>query len=212
MTIREINERTKRLLLGHSPATEGYVYGFTHPDDMMFRMSTDITQGTHLIKVGRSVNYERRMREFRRSCKYVPHVIFAYFMPHHFRIEMVVHLQLHNVRLRDVGCTGCGARHEEWFHVDIEHAQHLVSLWKGFANCLPYDEQGEMLPLWRERLEGIDLEDEDCWERFMRGIPSGKPVADSPQELEEYPDNTHGDDIGSSNNEEARTHSRYGIL
>ncbi|KUI59052.1 hypothetical protein VP1G_11148 [Cytospora mali] len=205
MTIREINERTKRLLLGDSPATEGYVYGFTHPDDMMFRTSADITQGTHLIKIGRSIDYERRMREFRRSCKYVPYVIFAYFMPHHFRIEMIVHIQLHNVRLRDVGCTGCGARHEEWFHVDIEHAERLVSLWKGFANCRPYDEQGEMLPLWRERLEGIDLEDEDCWERFIRGIPSGHPVADYLQELEDYPDNTHGDDIGSSSDEQART-------
>ncbi|ROV92370.1 hypothetical protein VMCG_09113 [Cytospora schulzeri] len=206
MTGREINEGIKRLLLKYSPATEGYVYGFMHPDDMLFRTSSEIcTQGTHLIKIGRSVNYERRMREFRRNCKYVPRVVFAYFMPHHFRIEMVIHLQLHNVRLRDVGCIGCGARHEEWFGVDVGYAERLVSLWQGFANCHPYDEQGEMLPMWRERLEELDMDDIDCWERFIRGTPSGHPVAGYLQRLEEHPNGPSEDDTGPSSDELSRT-------
>lgn len=166
-TAREINEGTKRLLLGRFPATEGYVYGFTHPDDTATMTTTAAKETTHLIKIGRSVDYERRMREFRQRCKYVPRVVFARLMPHHHRIELVVHLQLHNARLRDVGCAGCGARHEEWFRVDVGYARRLVGLWRGFAMCRPYDEQGEMLPVWRERLEEVDLDDGDCWERFV---------------------------------------------
>jgi hypothetical protein len=179
MTAREINEGVRRLLLAHLPATEGYVYGFTHPEDIIMSSTPAeaSTCGSRLIKVGRSVNYERRMREFRRKCKYLPRVVFAHLMPHHLRIELVVHLQLHNVRLRDVGCSGCGSRHEEWFGVDVAYAEHLVRLWQGFANCQPYDEGGEMLAMWRERLEEVDMNDEDCWERFIRGVPSGHPVA-----------------------------------
>lgn len=206
LTAREINEGVRRLLLGHFPTTEGYVYGFTHPDDEMFRMSAEpSTRGTHLIKIGRSVNYERRMREFRRNCKYLPRVVFAHLMPHHFRIELVVHLQLHNVRLRDVGCNGCGARHEEWFGVDVAYAERFVSLWQGFANCHPYDEGGEMLPMWRERLEELDMDDGDCWERFIRGIPSDHPVAGHPQGIEEYPSTPCEDYVGPSSDELSRT-------
>lgn len=205
-TAREINEGIKRLLLGHSPAIGGYVYGFTHPEDIILmnsRTSAETTQGTHLIKIGRSVDYERRMREFQRNCRYVPRVVFAHFMPHHHRIELVVHLQLHNARLRDVGCTGCGARHAEWFRVDVEYAEHLVNLWQGFANCRSYDEQGEMLPIWRERLEELDLDDGDCWERFIREIPLDHPEAGHPQEPEECPSSPREDEVGPSSDEQS---------
>ncbi|ROV96400.1 hypothetical protein VSDG_05455 [Cytospora chrysosperma] len=207
MTAREINEGVKRVLLAHLPATEGYVYGFTHPEDMTMS-STPAEASTcrnRLIKIGRSVNYERRMREFRRNCKYLPRVVFAHLMPHHLRIEMVVHLQLHNVRLREAGCTGCGARHEEWFGVDVGYAERLVSLWQGFANCQPYDEGGEMLPMWRERLEEVDMNDEDCWERFMRGVPSGHPVVGDSQGIEEHHSTPCEDEVGSSSDELSQT-------
>lgn len=207
MTAREINEGIKRLLLGDFPATEGYVYGFTHPYDTSFGMSAELTQGIHLIKIGRSVDYERRMREFHRKCKYVPHVIFSHTMSHHLRIELVVHLQLHNERLQDVGCLGCGARHEEWFRVDGEHAESLVSLWQGFANCNPYDDDGVMLPEWCDRLERLDMDDVNCWERFIRGnSPDHAAVAAGyPQELEQSQNSPPEHNIGSSSNEQAQT-------
>lgn len=184
----EINNAIKDLLLRRHAATdEGYVYGFQHPDDVTIDpLSTSGSEngGPHLIKIGRSKDHQARMRQISKKCGYVPHTVFAHHMPQHAMVERLVHTQLHNSRLRDVGCTGCGARHEEWFQVEVGRAEHLVALWKAFAECRPYDEHGEMLPVWRERLEQLDLGDAECWEGFVHGNPLARPVVSSPQELQ----------------------------
>ncbi|KAI3397928.1 hypothetical protein diail_10097 [Diaporthe ilicicola] len=181
----EINNSIKDLLLRNTEADEGYVYGFQHPDDMVLNPSAGDDAGTaRLIKIGRSKNHTARMRQIRKKCGYVPQTVFAHLMPHHVRIERVVHLQLHNSRLRDVGCTGCGARHEEWFRVDVEFAERLVVLWKAFADRRPYEEQGAMLPMWRERLDRLRLGDADCWDGFVHGPSSTRSLPGSPRELE----------------------------
>lgn len=184
----EINNAIKDLLLRrHANADEGYVYGFQHPDDVA--LDPLPTRGgdngrPNLIKIGRSKDHQARMRQISKKRGYIPHTVFAHHMPQHAMVERLVHTQLHNSRLRDVGCTGCGARHEEWFQVEeVGSAEHLVALWKAFVDCRPYDEQGEMLPAWRERLEQLDLGDADCWEGFVHGVPSPRTVAGSPQEL-----------------------------
>lgn len=187
-SILEINNAIRDLLLRRHAATdEGYVYGFQHPDDVALNQLN--THGgdngsPHLIKIGRSRYHQARMRQISKKCGYVPHTVFAHHMPQHAMVERLVHTQLHNSRLRDVGCTGCGARHEEWFQVEVGRAEHLVALWKAFAECRPYDEHGEMLPVWRDRLERLDLGDADCWEGFVHGNPLARPVASSPQELQ----------------------------
>lgn len=187
-SILEINNAIRDLLLRrHADTDEGYVYGFQHPDDVALDQLT--THGgdngsPHLIKIGRSKDHQARMRQISKKCGYVPHTVFAHHMPQHAMVERLVHTQLHNSRLRDVGCIGCGARHEEWFQVEVGRAEHLVALWKAFAECRPYDEQGEMLPVWRERLEQLDLGDMDCWEDFVHGVPLARPVVSSPQELQ----------------------------
>ncbi|KAJ0120277.1 hypothetical protein J7T55_001134 [Diaporthe amygdali] len=181
----EINNGIKDLLLRYTGSDEGYVYGFKHPDDVALNPSPGGHSGIQLIKIGRSKNHQVRMRQIRKKCRYVPHTVFAHRMPHHVRIERIIHMQLHNSRLRDVGCTGCGARHEEWFRVEDGYAEHLVMLWKAFAESHPYDEQGAMLPMWRERLEQLDLDDADCWQHFIHeDVPSGQPCEASPRELE----------------------------
>lgn len=184
----EINNAIKDLLLRrHADADEGYVYGFQHPDDVAMdplSISGDDNGSPHLIKIGRSKDHQARMRQISKKCGYVPHTVFAHHLPQHAMVERLVHTQLHNSRLRDVGCTGCGARHEEWFQVGVDRAEHLVVLWKAFAECRPYDAQGEMLQMWRERLEGLDLGDADCWEGFVHGVPLARPVVNSPQELQ----------------------------
>lgn len=184
----EINNAIKDLLLRrHADADEGYVYGFQHPDDVTINpLSTRAGDngGPHLIKIGRSRDHQARMRQISKKCGYVPHTVFAHHMPQHAMVERLVHTQLHNSRLRDVGCTGCGARHEEWFQMEAGRAEHLVALWEAFAKCRPYDEQGEMLPVWRERLERLDLGDAECWEGFVHGNPLARPVVSSPQELQ----------------------------
>ncbi|KAG6359268.1 hypothetical protein INS49_012789 [Diaporthe citri] len=184
----ETNNAIKDLLLRHHiDADEGYVYGFQHPEDVAV---DPLSPGgghngrPHLIKIGRSKNHQARMRQISKRCKYVPHTVFAHPTPQHAMVERVVHTQLHNSRLRDVGCAGCGTRHEEWFEVDVGRAEHLVALWKAFAECHPYDEQGGMLATWRERLEQLDLGDADCWEHFVHGTASDRSMTGSPQELE----------------------------
>lgn len=184
----EINKTIKALLLRrHVGIDEGYVYGFQHPDDVAPDPLS--TEGDHngrppLIKIGRSKNHQARMRQISKRCGYIPHTVFAHLTPQHAMVERVVHTQLHNSRLRDVGCAGCGTRHEEWFQVEADRAEHLVALWKAFAECRPYDENGGMLPEWRRRLDLLDLGDADCWEDFVHGAPLARPVAGSPQELE----------------------------
>lgn len=184
----EINNAIKDLLLRHhAGADEGYVYGFHHPDDVALDRSP--LPGGHdgrpqLIKIGRSRNHQARMRQISKRCGYVPHTVFAHHMPHHATVERIVHTQLHNSRLRDAGCAGCGTRHEEWFQTGVARAEHLVALWKTFAESHSYDDQGEMLPVWRERLEQLDLGDADCWEDFVHGATLARTVARSPQELE----------------------------
>ncbi|KAI7784923.1 hypothetical protein LA080_008954 [Diaporthe eres] len=184
----EINNAIKDLLLRHhADADEGYVYGFQHPEDVAVDpLSTGRCDNgrPHLVKIGRSKNHQARMRQISKRCEYVPHTVFAHLTPQHAMVERVVHTQLHNSRLRDVGCVGCGTRHEEWFEVDVGRAEHLVALWKAFAECHPYDKQGEMLPARRKRLEQLDLGDADCWEHFVHEAPLDRSVAGSPQELE----------------------------
>lgn len=184
----EINNTIKDLLLRHHADSDaGYVYGFQHPDDVAvdpLSIGGCDNGRPHLIKVGRSKNHQARMKQISKRCKYVPHTVFAHLTPQHAMVERVVHTQLHNSRLRDVGCAGCGTRHEEWFEMDVGRAEHLVALWKAFAEYHPYDEQGEMLPAWRERLDQVDLGDADCWEHFVHGDPFSRSVAGSPQELE----------------------------
>lgn len=184
----EINNAIKDLLLRrHADADGGYVYGFQHPEDVALDPSStrgNDDGGPHLIKIGRSKDHQARMRQISKKCGYVPHTVFAHHMPQHAMVERLVHTQLHNSRLRDAGCTGCGARHGEWFQVGGDRAEQVVALWKAFVECRPYDEQGEMLPVWRERLEQLDLGDADCWEGFIHGITLARPVVSSPQELQ----------------------------
>lgn len=184
----EINNIIKQLLLRHhAGADEGYVYGFHHPDDVAVD-ALSAGEGHNgrprLIKIGRSKDHQVRMRQIRNGCGYIPHTVFAHHMPQHAMVERVVHTQLHNSRLREVRCAGCGTKHAEWFQVEVSRAEHLVTLWKAFAGHQPYDEQGEMLPAWRERLEQLDLGDADCWEDFVHGAPPARLMTGSPQELE----------------------------
>jgi hypothetical protein len=187
-SILEVNNDIKDILLRcHAEVDSGYIYGFQHPDDITHDQQRPGHElEPHLIKIGRSENHRQRMRQISKRCRYIPHTVFAHFMPQHTMVERVVHAQLHNSRLRDAGCIGCGTKHEEWFQVDVRHAEHVVELWKAFVESRPYDGQGAMLPEWRERLEQLDLGDTDCWQRFVRddGLLARAAAADSPQPQE----------------------------
>lgn len=165
---REVNETIKAELLKSHPATEGCIYGFLHPSNTRVRIGRDFTHNIQIIKIGRSVNIRRRMKEWRKKCKYEPLVVLNIEMPQHHRIERIVHHQLHNSRLREYpGCSGCGLQHNEWFRVSTIYASFLVSMWRDFAYRQPYGEDGKLLPDWLVRLDQIDLEDPGCWMWFI---------------------------------------------
>lgn len=165
---REVNEAIKAEVLKIHPATEGCIYGFLHPSNTRVRIRSDSTHNIQILKIGRSVNVKRRMREWRKKCKYEPLVVLNIKMPHHDKIERIVHHQLHNSRLREYpGCSGCGLQHNEWFRVSTIYAAFLVSMWRDFAHRQPYGEDGELLPDWLERLNQVDLEDPGCWMWFI---------------------------------------------
>lgn len=167
-SIRETNEAIKAELLKAHPATEGFIYGFVYPGNVPVRIGSGPIANSQLIKIGRSMDVKRRMKEWRKQCKYEPRVVLEVRMPHHFRIERIIHHQLHNSRLREYpGCSGCGFQHNEWFRVSTVYAEHIVRMWHDFAQRQPYDEFGDLLPGWLERLEQVDLEDPGCWMWFI---------------------------------------------
>lgn len=168
---REVNEAIKLELLKAHPATEGSIYGFLHAHNVRVRIGTGPISDVQLIKIGRSVNVERRMKEWKKQCKYEPHVVLEAKMHHHCRVERIVHHQLHNSRLREhPGCAGCRFQHNEWFRVNVVDAELLVGMWQDFARGQPYDEFGALLPNWIEKLDQLDLDDPGCWTRFTSSV------------------------------------------
>lgn len=189
-SIREINETIKAELMRSHPANAGFIYGFTHAVIVFARLGTGPLIHVDLIKLGRTDNVQRRMHQWRKLCKYEPHLAFAHYMPHHQRIERIVHHQLHNARLREhLGCSGCGARHTEWFRAGAAHAESLVKMWQDFTRSGPYDEFGDLLPSWLGRLQRGDLDDPDCWISFTQGSVSTMPDnVDAESEDDSHPE------------------------
>lgn len=173
---RETNEAIKAELLKPHPADTGFIYGFLHRNTLV-RLGTGPALAAQVIKLGRTVNVKRRMKQWKKQCKYDPCVVLALEMPHHHRIERIVHHQLHNARLREFRCPGCGGQHNEWFRVNTVYAEHCVGMWMEFALRLPYDRFGALLPEWVARLEHVDLEDPGCWMWFVLGPGLGEPVS-----------------------------------
>ncbi|KAF3760807.1 DUF1766-domain-containing protein [Cryphonectria parasitica EP155] len=192
---RAINEAIKsELLKAYSAASAGFIYGFVHPSSVLIRLGTGPLRKVGLVKIGRSANVERRMKQWAAQCRYAPSLVFAHAMAQqHQRIERVVHHQLHNARLREhLGCSGCGVRHVEWFRVDAAHAEALVRMWQGFVRLEPYDEVGHLLPTWLARLGQVDLGDPDCWVLFAQGSSSPPSVGLTSSSVRDSEDSSDG--------------------
>ncbi|KAL5047591.1 hypothetical protein BDW71DRAFT_39140 [Aspergillus fruticulosus] len=100
--------------------------------------------GTVRLKIGRTSNVTRRLNEWSKQCsnhltliRYYPYtsssqrqgqgqnggLIPGRKVPHVHRVERLIHLELADMRIRDLGpCPECGKEHREWFEVAAERA------------------------------------------------------------------------------------------
>ncbi|KAK1999328.1 DUF1766-domain-containing protein [Colletotrichum falcatum] len=153
-------------------ADTGYIYGFKLPEGHITASGTDTDR---MIKIGYTKNPARRMREWQSQCRYTPNEVILYKLPHYVKMEAVVHLQLANERRRDEACAGCrdkkgkSGNHIEFFEVDAEKARAAVGMWAAWAALEPFDEEGRLTPDWRSRLGALDLDDDECWGKFVLG-------------------------------------------
>lgn len=105
--------------------------------------------GTIRLKIGRTSNVHRRLNEWTRQCSHdltliryypytpsssasssparappsrksqSPHLVPGRKVPHVHRVERLIHLELTDLRVRDLGqCGECGKEHREWFEVE----------------------------------------------------------------------------------------------
>ncbi|KAL6233844.1 meiotically up-regulated gene 113-domain-containing protein [Aspergillus navahoensis] len=100
--------------------------------------------GTVRLKIGRTSNVTRRLNEWSKQCsnhltliRYYPYTSSSRRqgqgqngglepgrkVPHVHRVERLIHLELADMRIRDLGpCPECGKGHKEWFEVAAERA------------------------------------------------------------------------------------------
>ncbi|KAH1918039.1 hypothetical protein KXW12_005338 [Aspergillus fumigatus] len=111
---------------------------------------TSQASGTIRLKIGRTSNVQRRLNEWSRQCSHHLTLIRYYpytpstpspaglqsggnqengsaalkpgrKVPHVHRVERLIHLELGDVRVRDMGrCQECGKEHREWFEVPAD--------------------------------------------------------------------------------------------
>ncbi|KAL4935686.1 meiotically up-regulated gene 113-domain-containing protein [Aspergillus oleicola] len=96
--------------------------------------------GTVRLKIGRTSNVTRRLNEWSKQCsnnltliRYYPYTPGrgadggrsgaklhpGRKVPHVHRVERLIHLELAEIRIRDMGaCPECGKEHREWFEVE----------------------------------------------------------------------------------------------
>ncbi|TDZ41341.1 hypothetical protein CTRI78_v009731 [Colletotrichum trifolii] len=141
---------------------QGYIYGHRLPSNHIRPGGKDC----NVVKIGFTNNPSRRMAQWKAKCGYEPQVVFMYRSRHHVKIEKVVHLHLSNERRKEV-CPSCAATHMEFFEVDESRAEATVRMWAAWARLGPFDELGELTPYWRQKLECLDPDDPDCWEKYV---------------------------------------------
>ncbi|KIX01948.1 uncharacterized protein Z518_07887 [Rhinocladiella mackenziei CBS 650.93] len=107
-----------------------------------------------MVKIGYSRKVEERLKRWERSCNYTPILKrLIRQVPHVPRVEMLVHLELHQYWRREKRCKHnplCGKQHQEWFEIDVETAAASMD---NFAEWItvtePYDENGQLKNKWR---------------------------------------------------------------
>ncbi|KAJ6035965.1 hypothetical protein N7540_000244 [Penicillium herquei] len=125
------------------------------------------------LKIGRSANVSRRLKEWNKQCKKTMEVHFPepakksdeqisdlQQVPHISRVEALVHLELNDFRRIEKKCPGCSKSHNEWFEVSKDIAIRVIRKWTAWISALPYEQQikdcKEQWILKREELKNLD--------------------------------------------------------
>ncbi|KAJ5495178.1 hypothetical protein N7539_000294 [Penicillium diatomitis] len=139
--------------------------------DVLTTKPSNSSPGTIRLKIGRTSNVHRRLAEWTRQCSYDLTLIRYYpytpsspcpsparknsavssetlsqpgrKVPHVHRVERLIHLELDDLRLRDLGrCEECGKEHREWFEVEaakdaLRRVDDCVRRWISWAESMP---------------------------------------------------------------------------
>ncbi|KAJ5726247.1 uncharacterized protein N7483_007604 [Penicillium malachiteum] len=125
------------------------------------------------LKIGRSENVSRRLKEWNKQCKKTMELHFPepakksdeqisdlQQVPHISRVEALVHLELNYFRRIEKKCPGCSKSHMEWFEVSKDIAIRVIRKWTAWISTLPYEQQikdcKEQWILKREELKNLD--------------------------------------------------------
>ncbi|KAF9766571.1 hypothetical protein IL306_001003 [Fusarium sp. DS 682] len=165
-TSLEINKAIKKLLLcsllDQEKKVEGYIYLYTFPESYH--------DAQPYIKIGFAQNVDRRMQSWKYQCGYEAKVLGEFLAEHYVKVEKLVHAQLWNQRKREKGCPTCNIRHHEWFKIEFTTASKIIAQWTHWMRQMPYDDEGNILDKWRLRIEGLDMNDPDCWALLANGV------------------------------------------
>lgn len=117
------------------------------------------------LKIGVTTRaVEARLREWERTCGHRPHLLYPQTpaerepVPHIYRVEALVHAELHQYRRKQVQCKFCGKSHKEWFERSSDDAIAVVKKWTAWMRGAPYAERVV-----------TDHEDKDCDD--IRSLP-----------------------------------------
>ncbi|KAM3480145.1 hypothetical protein MY5147_001361 [Beauveria neobassiana] len=161
----QINKAIKKIL--NKPLTSKEKKSLSKSGGVyMYKLPNTASGEAPHLKIGSTADYERRMKEWRNSCGYDPEKVSLFYTSLYRRVERLVHAQLGVSRKREAKCPGCGKSHQEFFGVRRYQAAKLIGLWSEWMGHVPYDEDGTLNAEWRKKLEGVDLDDADCWESF----------------------------------------------
>ncbi|KAJ9608054.1 hypothetical protein H2200_007042 [Cladophialophora chaetospira] len=112
-------------------------------------------------KIGASVDIEKRLIEWSRSCAYQPVLRHHCFdVPCTLFIEGLIHCELLPHWRREIQCKhnpNCTKQHREWFHVSHETAAGVMDRWvKWMKIAEPYDASYQLKPEWRSIVQNME--------------------------------------------------------
>lgn len=136
----DITKLVKRPLLSGEINQAGFIYIFWQIGNFGY------------LKIGRSADVGRRLKQWENQCKKKIDVHFPDIkgdedhedlqkVPHICRVEALVHMELLEYRRIEKKCPGCFRSHKEYFEISKENAIQVVRKWISWMRSLPYEKR-----------------------------------------------------------------------